>query len=197
MRWRPFVLSLSSLLLLGAQEPTQSAVAEVSGHFGGAVLDRGLGHYPVVGVSGAAGTSRVQVYGEFNFVPMARSGRTWWFGNNVIVANSASVKVIDYGGGLQIALAVGSVVEPYLIAGFGAFRGTAKWNSEITASGVQMSSTVALSETQLRAGGGFGLRVFAGHDWGLNPEVRVDRYLGNDNVLAVRYSLGAFVRWGR
>jgi hypothetical protein len=48
-----------------------------------------------------------------------------------------------------------------------------------------------------RVNGGFGVRLYAGKRWGIEPELKVIRYTGDLGFTAVRYRAGVFFEFGK
>lgn len=85
-------------------------------------------------------------------------------------------------------------VVPYVIGGGGfgyaKVTGSARYGSSIV--------SVSASETKGLVGGGFGARLYAGSNWGIKPEFKIQRTLGGEgNLTLLRFSVGVFYQFGK
>jgi hypothetical protein len=194
---RVILLLLCISAISRSQQPAGPAV-DLAGYFGGVSVNNGYGHNPLLGASVAAGSRRVMVFGEANYVPIQGDKDRLWISGEPSVTVWTSLKAVDFGGGVSVALFSGSSVEPYVIGGFGATRVSASIKAQQSAvpSG-SAAISVSATDTTSRISGGVGIRFYLGGSWGVRPEIRLDRYLSDEASTALRYSLGVFYRWGR
>jgi hypothetical protein len=164
---------------------------------GGVSVTGGGGTYGLVGGEiGGDIADRVHPFAEFNYIPLGSASLSSNSGGTYVQA-SASARMLDFGGGLQVNLRPkGSAAAPYLVAAFG------EGHQSVSASGTGTSgsstATVSMSESANNAYVGFGggLRYFVSEHWGLRPEFRYQRYTsGGGDILM--FSVGVFRRFGK
>src|SRR5262249_31090471 len=162
------VILVAAALTYPAAAADDSVQATVFG--GGTHLSDHAGNHAVVGGGVGVRASRFLILGEFAYIPAP----------NLFVANSGfglsadvSGQVIDFNGGFHIDLTKKSRIVPYIAAGVGAGHASVTATLHTLTSGGQVFSTNA---TAFEANGGFGVRLYAGKRWGIEPELKVIRY---------------------
>ena len=74
-------------------------------------------------------------------------------------------------------------------------RFSSSGSTEVPGTNLKVSTSV--SDTKVRLGGGAGLRYYVSENWGIRPELRVDRYFGDQGSTAFRYTVGVFYQFGK
>jgi len=157
---------------------------EVTGQGGGITVFRGGGTHGLFGGSAGYGfkcligkpelCKRTIIFGEFDLAPISSAG-------------GGSEQLMDFLGGVKMALKPSAKAEPYVIVGFG---GSADRASD-PFFGTQTSKAYVFQA-------GVGERFFVGKNWGIAPEVRWAHYFhhGPDGD-SMRYTGGIFYQWGK
>ncbi len=173
----------------------EQGVVEGTGAVGGISLSNGGGsHVHLSGTFGTAVRDRLFVFGELGYAPLTgRSTTTVVDGTSVRI--SASAKLVDFGGGAQFILMPGSKFEPYVIGAVGGGRMSTSGSAHVP--GTNLDVSASSSDTKARLGGGAGLRYYVSENWGIRPELRVDRYFGDQGSTAFRYTVGVFYQFGK
>ncbi len=173
----------------------EQGVVEGTGAVGGLWLNSGGGNHAYLGGTfGTAVRDRLFVFGELGYAPLTGKSTTTVV-DGTPVRISASAKLVDFGGGAQFILMPGSKFEPYVIGAVGGGRFSASGSTEVPGTNLKVSTSV--SDTQVRLGGGAGLRYYVSENWGIRPELRVDRYFGDQGSTAFRYTVGVFYQFGK
>ena len=173
----------------------EQGVIEGAASIGGISLSNGGGNHVHLGsVFGTAVRDRLFVFGELGYAPLTgKTTTTVVDGSPVRI--SASARLVDFGGGLQVILTSGEKFETYVIGAVGAGRMSASGSSHVP--GTNLDVSISSSDTKARLGGGAGLRYYVSENWGIRPELRVDRYFGDQGSTAFRYTVGVFYQFGK
>ena len=173
----------------------QRGAVEGAGFIGGIWLSGGGGnHAHLGGTFGAAARERLFVFGELGYAPLTGRSTTTVV-DGVPVNISASAKLLDFGGGVQVIFPTDWNFEPYVIGAVGAGRISTSGSAHVPGSNIDVSMSV--SDTKARVGGGVGVRYYLSEKWGIRPELRIDRYLGTGGSTAFRYTVGVFYQFGK
>jgi len=183
------LFAIMFLLVVSAPVWAQSIIphsTDISGNIGFSTLDGIDGDKHVnFGFSGGVNLSdRTAILGEYTYMPM---GSTSAYGVSVSGKNQL------LGAAYRVSFPTSSHVLPYVIVGGGYAR--------VTASGSESGITASASMNGEYIGFGGGATVFAGHGWGLRPEVRWDRleysYSGERTGQSMLIAtVSAFYQWG-
>ena len=155
---------LAAVLTLSAPAIAQGPRArsgEVAGVFGWESL-KGIDDktHVLFGASGGFNASeRVQVFGEYTYLPL---------GSMSIVVVSAKGKAHLIGGGIRVHFGgASSRVNPFVVGAGGFSRATITINTPV--------SPISASGSGGYFGGGGGVSLFLGRNWGVRPEARFER----------------------
>jgi len=170
---------------------------EVAG-FGGVVrLSDGGGSHAIAGGTVGVNAGRIiHLFGEFNYIPLGSESQTASY-QGIPVQASASARMLNFGGGLQLRVPTGeSKAEPYFLTAFGYGRQSVQGSASANYLGTPMSVSVDASQGNAYAGFGGGLRYFVGKRWGVRPEFRYQKYFGDGAGSLVTASGGVFFQFG-
>lgn len=103
---------------------------------------------------------------------------------------SVSARSVDFGGGMQIFLARGPLVQPYLLGGAGIERSSISVSERIGSLGGTATASIVSTDPAVHAG--FGARFYIGRNLGVRPEVRVYRAFGGTPLTTWRANFGVF-----
>jgi hypothetical protein len=193
-----FPIVLTGAVLLGAALARAAVAADASkGQVtvfgGGAYLSDGGGTHATVGGNVGVRASRVLILGEFAYIPAPSLMSLSGYGTTVNVSG----QVYDASGGVHVDLTKKSKIVPYVSGGLG-------WGyAEATVMARYFGGTyigyevLYTSAKALEYNGGFGVRIYAGKHWGVEPEVKVIRYTGDMGFTAVRFRAGLFLEFGK
>jgi hypothetical protein len=165
--------------------------------FGGLMNARG-GASSTKGLFGggiAAGLgSRSALYFDVGYIPI-ESVTSAGISQGMPFTVDGSSKLYTFEGGLNIHLGPpDSRAVPYLTGGGGIGRASYK----ASRTGSDMSVSMSGSETGGLAGGGFGVRLYLGRNWGIKPEVRVQRtFFEGEDLTLLRFAVGVFAQFGK
>jgi hypothetical protein len=103
---------------------------------------------------------------------------------------SVSARSVDLSGGIQVFLARGPLVQPYLLGGAGVIQSTVSVSERIGSLGGRATASFGSTDPAIHAG--FGARFYIGRNLGVRPEVRVYRAFGVLPWTSWRASFGVF-----
>jgi opacity protein-like surface antigen len=167
-----------SLYLGAAAAAAESGAAEVGGHVGVKWLDGTGTKFAAGGSSYFALNRRIWVGGELTYTPLANLDL-----NTNTYSVSVHARLLDFAGNIQVNLATGGKVVPYLVGGLAGGR--------FSMSGFEEDFTA----TRLAVEAGIGLRYYAGEKWGIRPEFKFIKY--KEGVSSVRFAVGLFCQFGK
>jgi hypothetical protein len=130
----------------------------------------------------------------------------WGSGPGAAVSNrSGGFKVEEFNGGVHVNLTKQSKAVPYVAGGVGIGRtsGSATATTTVTTRTATSTSTSTYTETvegsgnHFRVNAGFGVKLYAGSRWGLQPEVKYYHYSGDAGSSGIRFTVGLFVDFGK
>ena len=186
---------LAGAMLFAASAFAQGGKVEVAG-FGGGLAITGGGINPLFGGSGDVRvTDHLRVFGEFTYSPLSSlaTSAANEASSMTGAAVTASVKLIDFGGGVDYSFGSSKRVVPYVLGVVGvghlAVSATATIDGQ-TGSGSASNDSVYL-------GAGAGVRIFAGQSWGIKPEFRYQRYGGSIASNSAVFTVGLFYQFGK
>lgn len=197
------IVAATALPLFSAHaQDVKPGTVEVSGSGGGAYLRAGGdGTTKAFGGGGVAVAlhRRAWLTGDFSYIPLGSFSTTVTDFTGVIASGSASGRLVAFEGGTQFNLgSLQSRAVPYAAAHFGLGHASGEGEVIVRYGSLMERTRFDESSTAFSAGGGFGVRIYAGDRWGIRPEFRIMRYFTDGNDLtSFRFGIGLFVQFGR
>jgi hypothetical protein len=138
--------------------------------------------------------SRGAFYADVGYVPLESVTISGVDGNAPFDVDGSS-KLYTFEGGLNIHLGPPDRrAVPYATVGGGIGRGSYK----VSATGSGMNFSMSGTETGGIAGGGLGVRLYVGRNWGIKPEFKVQRtFFDGEDITLYRFAAGIFVQFGK
>ncbi len=167
---------------------TQTEVAGFAGAINLRVDGEGITK-PIFGGRAGVSTDRLVVFGELGYTRLVN------FALSGTASDSLKSSLYDMAGGVNINLRSGrSRAVPYVVGVAGVAIVTISGTTTVGRNVVSVSA----NESNFSAGGGAGLRFFAGKNWGIQPEFRFARYFASDGGISTfRVTAGVFYRFGK
>ena len=170
--------------LAGAAFGADPPKGEVIAYGGGVSVSDGGGSHALVGAGvGGDVASRVHVFAEFSYIPMG-SASFGESGSGYTASANASVKMVNFGGGMEVNV------------GQKAARESVSATGTATVGGSSATSSLGSSANAVYIGGGGGVRFYVADHWGLRPEFRFLHYTNGGGNVAT-YTFGLFYRFGQ
>lgn len=143
--------------------------------------------------------SRAWLGADFAYFPFDSCSATRTDIPGSVIGGSASGRLLAFDGGVQFNLGpLQSRAVPYISGNFGFGHASAEGNVRVQQGAQVMQMSYDASSTDFSAGGGFGVRHYAGGRWGLRPEIRLARHVSEgQDLTAVRFTLGLFFPSGK
>jgi hypothetical protein len=197
-----YFIPAAALVILAAapaagQEMQVVSGTEITASGGGLAIQDGGAHTLLAGSVGTAVSRRIQVFGEFAFSPLGSDSATFT-SQDVSGSGTSKGRFYDINGGIRYHFPLrGSKLMPYVIGGAG--MGYAVQNVSVTVrtGGTQVTEDTSVGGSQFGFNGGGGLRYAVSRNFGLRPEFRLFRYVGDEPVTSYRFAVGVYYQFGR
>lgn len=198
--WLIFTAALA--LFPAAAQDVKPGTVEVSGSGGGTYLRAGGdGTTKAFGGGGVAVAlhRRAWLTGDFSYIPLGSFSTIFTDFIGAVTTASASGRLVAFEGGTQFNLAsLQSRAVPYAAAHVGFGHGSGEGEVTVRYGSLIERTRFDESSTAFSAGGGFGVRIYAGQRWGIRPEFRIMRYFTDgEDLTSFRFGIGLFVQFGR